>query len=102
MVVQPGIRRVVLEYTHFLPHLLSRTLPRPANLVKVFLSLGEVPEGQLNAGPFIGADAVVDGLSQELVVGRTGALRAPCPRPVKRELDRIQQRGLAASVQAAE
>jgi hypothetical protein len=61
-----------------------------------------VSEGQLDESAFFGIRRVVNRLSQKLIVRVVGAFRAACSVTVQGQLDGIQKRRLAASIDATE
>lgn len=86
----------------FFPQSAVGHMPRSLDVVEVFLAIKSVTEGHAHARPYSVRCPVVNGLAKELIVGEVVPLRASCPVPVEGELDRVEERGLPASVDAAE
>ena len=98
----PAVDYTIQQHAELLAHLAALHVPGSTDVINMLFTARGIPEGERDAGPFALVDAVVDRLAEELVVRQAGPLRAARTRPVKRELDRVEQRRLAGAVDPAE
>ena len=92
----------VLEDAQLLPHRAVLDGPGPADLVEVLLAVRRVAERQRHAGPLAGATPWWIDWRRNSSYARLVASSIAHAAAVERELDGVEQRRLAAAVDAAE